>query len=132
MTAIPKSDSQGEDPIMILVERLRQSARISTAKEMNPLGFPIEKNLYWRSAEALLSLTQERGRLREALSGVMIGGNHLANILIQRVGPDFSLEHPPDMDTWIALEKLHSWHDVWVAWAAIMRARAALHKDQAS
>jgi hypothetical protein len=67
MTAITKSDCQGEDPIMILVERLRQSARLSTAKEMNPQGFPIEKNLYWRSADALLLLRQERDRLREGL-----------------------------------------------------------------
>lgn len=65
-----ENDCQGEDPIMILVERLRTSARLSTAPEMNPQGFPIEKNLYWRAAEALLVLSQA---LSAPIRGITLG-----------------------------------------------------------
>jgi hypothetical protein len=106
MTAIPKSDCQGEDPIMILVERLRQSARISTAPEMSPQGFPIEKNLYWRAAEAMLSLAQERDRLKQALQPFAKAAD-LCEAMVELERYSFSNQ------------ELHA-------------ARAALHKDQAS
>ena len=102
--SIPKSDCQGEDPIMILVERLRQSARISTAPEMNPQGFPIEKNLYWRAAEALLSLRQERD---------LLWGGITDTIELIRVWAN---------DEGFPVESS----------ACFQRLSAALHKDQAS
>jgi hypothetical protein len=53
----PKTDCQGEDPVMILIERLRNSARLSTSSDaLNPVKLPIEKNLYWKAAEAIASL----------------------------------------------------------------------------
>jgi hypothetical protein len=121
MTAIPKSDFQGEDPIMILVEQLRQSARISTAPEMNPQGFPIEKNLYWRAAEALLALSQERDRLREALGPFAAIPPVTVSEIDQR--PLWAAHY------WCVVghpDKSHFTRE------DLARARAALHKDQAS
>jgi hypothetical protein len=102
-----KSDCQGEDPIMILVERLRQSARISTAKEMNPQGFPIEKNLYWRSADAILSLL---AALSTPIQGITLGPRIEGKITEQE-----------------ALELVNA-----SRLCLLAGARAALHKDQAS
>lgn len=114
MTDITKSDCQGEDPIMILVERLRQSARISTAPEMNTAGLPIEKNLYWRAAEALLSLK----KALEPFAAI----------------PAVTLSSIDQAPLWAA----HYWCVVGRPDKShfkredLARVRAALHKDQAS
>jgi hypothetical protein len=62
-----RNDCQGEDPIMILVEWLRQSARLSTDTEA---GETVEKNVYWRSADALLSLF---AALSTPIQGITLG-----------------------------------------------------------
>lgn len=70
--------------------------------------------------------------LREALDGVMIGGNHLATILVHKVGDNFAFHYPPDMDPQEALRTLCATteYDVWCCWAAIMRARATLTQGE--
>ena len=73
----------------------------------------------------------ERCRGREALAasqGVLTGGNHLAKLLVHKLGPDFAERCPPDMDPQDALHFLHATpeYDVWCCWSAIMRFRAAL------
>ena len=66
--------------------------------------------------------------LTEEWRFVLTAGNHLANILIKVIGPDFSERLPPDLDPQAALRLLHAdqTFDVWVAWAAIMRARGTI------
>lgn len=54
---------QGEDPIAMMVERLRESAHGIAAI----LSCDAKSTYEWRTADVLLSLTQERDRLREAL-----------------------------------------------------------------
>lgn len=70
---------------------------------------------------------------REALERVMVGGNHLANVLIGWLGPDFSYKYPPTMDVEQAREAMandagSNAHDVWCCWRTTMNARAALSK----
>jgi hypothetical protein len=75
-------------------------------------------------------LLQQRDRLLAALNLTMLGGNHLANVLIGRLGGGFAAQYPPDLDHEIALRKLGATdeYDVWCCWAAIMTARAAVEK----
>jgi hypothetical protein len=58
---------------------------------------------------------------------ILIGGNHLANVLIGRLGGNFSTRFPPTMAHNDALEGIRDVeiYDVWCCWAAIMRARDA-------
>jgi hypothetical protein len=80
----------------------------------------------WNRFDSLAHITAERDGLRIALDLTMLGGNHLANILIQKVGADFSERFPPDMDPQDALRRLCATteYDVWCCWADIMQARA--------
>jgi hypothetical protein len=75
-------------------------------------------------------LRAQRDQLLAALNLVMVGGNHLANVLIGRLGGGFAAKFPPDLDHEIALRKLGATdeYDVWCCWAAIMTARAAVEK----
>lgn len=62
---------------------------------------------------------------------ILTGGNHLANVLTQIIGPEFAKKYPPDMAPDLVLECFHqkyafgsaaSQHfDIWSCWAAIMR-----------
>lgn len=65
-----------------------------------------------------------------ALNDVMVGGNHLASILVGKLGGDFATKYPSDLDPQDALRLLSATieYDVWCCWAAIMRARAAIAK----
>ena len=59
-----------------------------------------------------------------AINDIMVGGNHLANFLIGKLGPSFSADFPPSADAAKVAGKMPSdVFDVWVCWAAIMRAR---------
>ena len=69
----------------------------------------------------ITALTAERDALREALDGVLVGGNHLAlhigaNHPASKESADMALEH---YGAGIR-------YDVWCCWEAIMQARAAL------
>lgn len=63
--------------------------------------------------------------LIDALESCMIGGNHLAHILIKNLGADFCDKYPPDSDHRVVLEALGVGdnYDVWCCWAQIMKAR---------
>jgi hypothetical protein len=58
------------------------------------------------------------------------GGNHLANVLVQKLGGDFASKYPPDLNSETAIRLLGATteFDVWCCWAAIMRARAIIAK----
>lgn len=60
-----------------------------------------------------------------ALEMAFIGGNHLANVLIGRLGAGFSEKYPKDMDHETALRRLCATdeYEIWCAWAALMNAR---------
>lgn len=86
---------------------------------------PVGAKLY-----AILDSTLERHtRLGTGTSVpkiVLIGGNHLANVLIGRLGPGFADRFPPDHPVgYAATEMDQDTYDVWCCWAAIMRARDA-------
>ncbi len=53
------------------------------------------------------------------------GGNFLACQLMERIGPHFADEFPPDLDLESALRRMGATveFDMWCAWAAIMRSR---------
>lgn len=64
-------------------------------------------------------------QLEGALERALTGGNHLANVLIRNIGPDFADKYPPDMPPEEALRWLCATdtYDVWCCWSAIMQAR---------
>lgn len=70
----------------------------------------------------------------EAWELVGIGGNHIANQLVHRLGPDFSERYPPCMDSRDMLEILGCSveYDMWCCWANIMRARDILEAGDAN
>lgn len=53
---------------------------------------------------------------------VLRGGNHLASVLIGRVGADFAERFPPDTCPDSVLHRLGATDefDIWCAWSAIM------------
>ena len=63
--------------------------------------------------------------LREALELCMIGGNHLAHILIKNLGAGFCDRYPFNAGHEEVLEKLGVGdnYDVWCCWSQIMKAR---------
>lgn len=77
----------------------------------------------------LRALLSERDRLRAALELTMVGGNHLAGVLVDRLGPGFAEHLEPDTPHEIALHALKATlnYEVWCCWSAIMRARQALN-----
>ena len=66
-------------------------------------------------------------KVKEALERVLIGGNHLATVLIKNVGADFADKCPPDMEHEDALRILCATdeYEIWCCWNAIMNAREA-------
>ncbi len=117
--------TQGEDPVAMLVERLRERAedarRVASAPAFkdDPSGPKMLLNLaefFQEAADAILSLSQERDRLREALEP-------FANIP----------SAPLDDDGW-AMAK-HLWAVIGTTDRShftqtdLVRARAALHKE---
>lgn len=79
------------------------------------------------AAESALAASKAREEtLVEGLNLCMTGGNHIAGLLIEHVGPGFADRLPPDTDPEIALRQLHATdnYELWCCWAAIMRARA--------
>ena len=80
-------------------------------------------------AEAeVIALRAEVARMRDAVDSVMVGGNHLANVLIGNLGAGFAERFPPDMDHETALRSLCATdnYDVRCCWSSMMLARAAL------
>jgi len=80
--------------------------------------------------EANANLIAASPDLYDALDQVMTGGNHLASILVNRVGADFAERFPPEMEPEDALRTLCATdqYDVWCCWREIMLARPALAK----
>jgi len=71
------------------------------------------------------ALRAEIAELRDALEGVLVGGNHLATWL--------PIPHPPFSDEpSTALEQLGAGitYDIWCCWRSIMQARAALEETK--
>lgn len=79
-------------------------------------------------SETVAKLRAREEKLRRALDGVMIGGNHLASMLLSWLGasedkfPPFTTD-PKDAQKIIEDPNIY---DGWVCWRAIMLARAAL------
>lgn len=67
-------------------------------------------------------------KVEEVLECTLIGGNHLATVLIKNIGADFADKCPPDMEHEDALRILCATdeYEVWCCWAAIMNAKEAL------
>lgn len=71
-------------------------------------------------------------RYQTALKSMLIGGNHLANVLIGRLGPGFAKEFPPTREPDEALRLMGAGDDyeVWCCWRAIMLARNGLPEHE--
>ena len=62
--------------------------------------------------------------LKRAHDRMLTGGNHLANVLIKRLGAGFPERFPKTMPEQTAMGLLdNESYDIWCAWAACMRAR---------
>lgn len=83
----------------------------------DPVGFLIASHA---------ALRQRVKELEEALDLTMIGGNHLANVLIKNLGATFPERTPYDMAPDDALRIICATdnYDIWCCWSALMRARA--------
>lgn len=81
-----------------------------------------------RHESTIETLQSQLTSLREALDLALIGGNHLAHVLIGKLGAGFAEKYPPDEDPTIVLHSLCATdtYDVWCCWAALMNARQAL------
>jgi hypothetical protein len=79
------------------------------------------------ASEVLTALEESGYELLEfkRITDIMVGGDHLANVLISKLGPNFAEKVPSDLDAESALRILCATpeYDVWCCWAAIMRAR---------
>jgi hypothetical protein len=75
----------------------------------------------------ILSVLWERECVHQVCNvpeGVLVGGNHLASVLIDWLGPDFAYTFPPTADHGDVRAKMGgNAYEVWCCWAAIMRAR---------
>lgn len=74
-----------------------------------------------------LCMSANAERYRIGFELCLVGGNHLANDLIPKIGADFATKYPPDMDQGNALLQLGAYYDIWACWAALMRARAVVN-----
>jgi hypothetical protein len=70
-------------------------------------------------------------KLVDALNRCMIGGNHIANILIGTLGGGFADEYPFDASHEDVLWKLGAGdtYEAWCCWAAIMKARKDVYGE---
>lgn len=81
-----------------------------------------------RAWHALAVASHESKSCTSVPESVLVGGNHLATVLIGWLGPDFSYRFTPYMDADAAREKIieaygTNAYDVWCCWRAIMLAR---------
>lgn len=73
-------------------------------------------------------LIRENAKLKQAVEMMSIGANHIACVLIGRLGAGFADKFPPQMPAWQVLEKLGAGDDyeIWCCWSAAMRTRDVL------
>ncbi|MCB1460945.1 MAG: hypothetical protein KDJ90_00600 [Nitratireductor sp.] len=80
--------------------------------------------------QTVAALVSEVIEAREVVEGVLIAGNHLASLLIGKIGAHFSTAFPPETDPEMVCARISSDEfDLWIAWASIMRARSFLNKE---
>lgn len=80
-----------------------------------------EQTVEWKAAD-------EIERLRKAVDRMQIGGNHVASVLIGRLGAGFSKKWPHGTSHSVVLEALGAGDDyeMWCCWNASMSARDSL------
>lgn len=81
----------------------------------------------------IAKLRAESEEMRIQFGAIAIGANHLANVLIQKLGPDFADRFPFTMDareSALRLQGRPDIYDVWCTWAVIMRTRDMMAKPQ--
>lgn len=87
---------------------------------------------------ALPALLQERAglverieRLEKALGRTMVGGNHLANILLGKLGGDFHGKYPATLtpDEGLQLIGSNDQYDAWSCWREIILTRVVLQPE---
>ena len=117
-----------------IVDRLRRMAGLGLINSglMDDAAKEIERLRSDRAqlvlmTEQLRTANQEIERLRAALELCMVGGNHLANELIGKLGGGFATRYPPSMSEQDALHQLGPQYDCWTCWSCIMRAREISH-----
>src|SRR3990167_6130191 len=115
----------------MLMDAIKE-AMIKAEDDGDYSGLPLLDQLYALASdlapgpdEICLNAAGEICRLTKAIEIIEVGGNHLANILIGKLGGNFASEYPPDLDQESALRRLCATdtYDVWTCWAAIMRAK---------
>jgi len=102
------------------------------ANRTGPFDPVFEEETAEDAIATIASQAQTIAALRSALESVMVGGNHLANMLIGQIGAGFAESFPPDMDHETALRQLCATdaYAVWCCWRAMMNARAALSQQE--
>lgn len=92
-------------------------------------------NLLDKATLEIKRLSAEVAEHKEALDLTLTGGNHAANILIQRLGPDFASKYPPDVEGERRREIFtadRDLFDIWCCWQFAMRARALISGKEPS
>lgn len=88
--------------------------------------------------DEIASLRSENEAQKAAIEQMMVGGNHIASVLIGTLGGGFHNDYPADMDHGKAHTKLaragrnQDTYEVWCCWSAMMRARTALQSKGGS
>lgn len=87
----------------------------------------------YQSKIDLMAIKEENARLRAALELCLTGGNHIANILIGRIGAGFSERYTPYTAHDVVREDLGAGdvYEAWCCWSACMRARDMAENAQA-
>ena len=80
------------------------------------------------SVPLLLEMKKVWPDIRAALDGIMIGGNHLANVLVGMLGGGFAKDYPIELDAINDFVPREA-YDIWVCWRAIMLSRKALQSE---
>lgn len=81
----------------------------------------------------IFSLRDRIHALETALNRCLIGGNHIAGVLIDRLGARFSTDYPPGSEHRDVRAALTSQEDyeIWCCWNALMCARSVLSEKTA-
>lgn len=112
-------------------DEAREATTLYTRVDGRPIVTYNPHQSYWAMLHAAPVSTYPN-RMVAALEHCMVGGNHIAGLLVQKLGPDFADKYPPNLDPESALRMLCATdeYELWCCWSAIMRARDSLGEDK--
>lgn len=136
----PRDTELGSNPIIANVRSAKYEDAATLGNHRRNGTDPYEANAKFVAAArtALPALLQERAglverieRLEKALGRTMVGGNHLANILLGKLGGDFHGKYPATLtpDEGLQLIGSNDQYDAWSCWREIILTRVVLQPE---